>query len=124
MPTTDQLRAKLIEKLQELFQLDQPELDFGFYRIMHAKAEQVQRFLENDLLTEVQQAFADGNSGKQAELKAAYEALLSQAQGLGAAVLPAVYSFVVSHHHAPGTATAELCRRLRLYALAVFLAPA
>lgn len=85
MPTTDQLRAKLIEKLQELFQLDQPELDFGFYRIMHAKAEQVQRFLENDLLTEVQQAFADGNSGKQAELKAAYEALLSQAQGLGAA---------------------------------------
>lgn len=80
MPTTPQLRAKLIEKLQELFQLDQPELDFGFYRIMHAKAEQVQRFLENDLLAEVQQAFADGNSGKQAELKAAYEHALEQAR--------------------------------------------
>lgn len=80
MPTTDQLRTKLIEKLQELFQLDQPELDFGFYRIMHAKAEQVQRFLENDLLAEVQQAFADGNSGKQAELKAAYEEELSKAK--------------------------------------------
>jgi len=62
MPTTDQLRTKLIEKLQELFQLDQPELDFGFYRIMHAKAEQVQRFLENDLLDEVKQAFADGSA--------------------------------------------------------------
>lgn len=80
MPTTDQLRTKLIEKLQELFQLDQPELDFGFYRIMHAKAEQVQRFLENDLLTEVQQAFADGSAGKQGELKAAYEQALEQAR--------------------------------------------
>jgi adenine-specific DNA-methyltransferase len=84
MPTTDQLRAKLIEKLQELFQLDQPELDFGFYRIMHAKAEQVQRFLENDLLAEVQQAFADGSAGKQAELKQAYEDALAQAKKFGA----------------------------------------
>lgn len=84
MPTTDQLRTKLIEKLQELFQLDQPELDFGFYRIMHAKAEQVQRFLENDLLTEVQQAFADGNSAKQAELKQDYEDALAQARKFGA----------------------------------------
>ena len=84
MPTTEDLRKKLIEKLQELFQLDQPELDFGFYRIMHAKAEQVQRFLENDLLTEVQHAFADGNSGRQAELKAAYEDALAQARKFGA----------------------------------------
>jgi adenine-specific DNA-methyltransferase len=84
MPTTDQLRTKLIEKLQELFQLDQPELDFGFYRIMHAKAEQVQRFLENDLLDEVKQAFADGSAGKQAELKTAYEDALAQAKKFGA----------------------------------------
>ncbi|MBX7130557.1 MAG: hypothetical protein K1X58_14645, partial [Flavobacteriales bacterium] len=84
MPTTAQLRDKLIEKLQELFQLDQPELDFGFYRIMHAKAEQVQRFLENDLLAEVQQAFADGTSAKQAELKQAYEEALAQAKKFGA----------------------------------------
>ena len=27
---------KLLEKLKELFQLNQPELDFGIYRIMHA----------------------------------------------------------------------------------------
>jgi adenine-specific DNA-methyltransferase len=84
MPTTDQLRTKLIEKLQELFQLDQPELDFGFYRIMHAKAEQVARFLKEDLLTEVQQAFADGNSAKQAELKQDYEDALAQARKFGA----------------------------------------
>ena len=27
--------AKLVTLLRELFQLDQPDLDFGFYRIMH-----------------------------------------------------------------------------------------
>ena len=41
MPTAEQLRSRLVNKLKELFQLDQPDLDFGFYRIMHAKAEQV-----------------------------------------------------------------------------------
>lgn len=30
--------------------MNQPDLDFGFYRITHAKAGQVTRFLEDDLL--------------------------------------------------------------------------
>ena len=49
MPTTEKLRNKLISKLTELFQLDQPDLDFGFYRIMQAKAEQVKSFIDKDL---------------------------------------------------------------------------
>lgn len=57
MPTTQQLRTRLANKLKELFQLDQPDLDFGFYRIMHAKAEQVTAFIENDLLKIVADAF-------------------------------------------------------------------
>ena len=50
MPTTEKLRNKLMSKLTELFQLDQPDLDFGFYRIMQAKAEQVKSFIDKDLL--------------------------------------------------------------------------
>jgi len=46
MPTVQQLRKRLMDKLTELFQLDQPDLDFGFYRIMHAKARQVQEFID------------------------------------------------------------------------------
>ena len=46
MPSAESLRIRLLKKLQELFQLDQPDLDFGFYRIMHAKAQQVQTFIE------------------------------------------------------------------------------
>ncbi len=38
---------KLKTLLQELFQLDQPDLDFGLYRVMHAKSAEVSQFLEN-----------------------------------------------------------------------------
>ena len=70
MPTTDQLRQRLIKKLNELFQLDQPDLDFGFYRIMHARAKEVQSFINNDLLNIVSDAFGDIDETRKAELKA------------------------------------------------------
>ena len=47
---------KLKTLLQELFQLDQPDLDFGLYRVMHAKSAEVSQFLDNDLLPVVQAA--------------------------------------------------------------------
>ncbi|NLF95996.1 MAG: hypothetical protein GX569_04595, partial [Candidatus Riflebacteria bacterium] len=58
MPTVYKLRNRLMNKLKELFQLDQPDLDFGFYRIMHAKSDQVRDFLENDLLKIISDEFA------------------------------------------------------------------
>lgn len=57
MPTPQQLRERLLKKLSELFQLDQPDLDFGFYRIMHTKAQEVQDFIGTDLLKIVADAF-------------------------------------------------------------------
>ena len=59
MPSAQKSRDRLITLLKELFQRDQPELDFGLYKIMHAKSEQVTRFLENDLLGEIKQAFGE-----------------------------------------------------------------
>jgi adenine-specific DNA-methyltransferase len=50
---TDTNPAKLITLLRELFQLDRPDLDFGIYRIMHAKSGEVTQFLERDLLPQV-----------------------------------------------------------------------
>jgi adenine-specific DNA-methyltransferase len=61
----EKLQQRLIGKLKELFQLDQPDLDFGFYRIMHAKAGQVTAFLETDLPAIIREAFADGDSDDQ-----------------------------------------------------------
>ncbi|HHQ69474.1 MAG TPA: site-specific DNA-methyltransferase [Halothiobacillaceae bacterium] len=83
MPSAEQLRSRLLKKLSELFQLDQPDLDFGFYRIMHAKAQEVQDFISTDLLKIVADAFGDVDEARKAELQAAYEKAIETAKGFG-----------------------------------------
>ncbi len=46
-------------KLREIFQLDHNELDFGLYRIMKLKANEISNFIENDLLKEVKDGLAE-----------------------------------------------------------------
>jgi len=43
----------LVTKLREVFQIDRPDLDFGIYRIMNARADQITRYLEHDLREKV-----------------------------------------------------------------------
>ncbi|MFA6233750.1 MAG: site-specific DNA-methyltransferase, partial [Bacteroidota bacterium] len=59
---------KLKSLLMELFQLDQPDLDFGLYRVMHAKSAEVSQFLDVDLLPQVQEAFGLYKNADKAEL--------------------------------------------------------
>ena len=78
MPSADQLRTRLIGKLKELFQLDQPDLDFGFYRIMHMKSAEISAFLDKDLLQIIADTFE--NSAKdqaKSELELALEKITS-----------------------------------------------
>ena len=75
---------KLKTLLKELFQLDQPDLDFGLYRIMHAKADEVSQFLDVDLLPQVGAAFASYQTSDKAELEKELAKAIEQAQGLGA----------------------------------------
>lgn len=84
MPSAAQLRSRLLKKLSELFQLDQPDLDFGFYRIMHAKAQEVQDFIGTDLLKIVADVFGDVDEARKAELQAAYEKAIQTAKDFGA----------------------------------------
>lgn len=74
---------KLKTLLKELFQLDQPDLDFGLYRIMHAKAGEVTQFLEKDLLPQVREAFSLYKTADRAELEKELAKAIEQAQGLG-----------------------------------------
>jgi len=85
MPTVEQLRSRLLKKLTELFQLDQPDLDFGFYRIMHAKAQEVQEFVSTDLLRIVEEAFGDADEVRKVELKANIEKEIRAATDYGVA---------------------------------------
>ena len=84
MPSAEQLRSRLLKKLSELFQLDQPDLDFGFYRIMHAKAQEVQDFIGTDLLKIVADAFGDADEARKAELQAENLETRKEAEAVGA----------------------------------------
>lgn len=75
---------KLVTLLKELFQLDQPDLDFGIYRIMHAKAGEVTQFLERDLLPQVKAAFASYQPADKTALQSDLGKAIESAQALGA----------------------------------------
>jgi adenine-specific DNA-methyltransferase len=75
---------KLKTLLKELFQLDQPDLDFGLYRIMYAKGAEVTQFLDKDLLPQVQQAFSLYRTADKVELEQERARTIQQAQALGA----------------------------------------
>ncbi|GLI53357.1 site-specific DNA-methyltransferase [Thermodesulfovibrio yellowstonii] len=44
--------------LKELFQFEASDLDFGIYRIMNYKRSQIENFIERDLITKIESAFA------------------------------------------------------------------
>lgn len=48
----------LVKKLKEIFQIDKPELDFGVYRILNARAVEISDYLENRLKAKVQASLA------------------------------------------------------------------
>jgi adenine-specific DNA-methyltransferase len=75
---------KLKTLLKELFQLDQPDLDFGLYRVMHAKSAEVSQFLDKDLLPQVKAAFGQYKSADKAEIEKELSKAVGQAQALGA----------------------------------------
>src|SRR6266536_4012954 len=75
---------KLKTLLKELFQLDQPELDFGLYRIMHAKRSEVTQFLDKNLLPQVKEALGLYKTADKAELEKELARAIEQGQALGA----------------------------------------
>ncbi|MBL0687576.1 MAG: hypothetical protein JJV95_07675, partial [Sulfurospirillum sp.] len=62
-------QKKLLKILNEIFQLDQSDLDFGIYRIMNTKSQEINEFLDNDLLSSIASAFSSNdNSAIQTKL--------------------------------------------------------
>src|SRR3972149_462354 len=49
---------KFKDILREMFQMDQADLDFGIYRIMNAKRDEIEKFLDKELLPQVKEEFA------------------------------------------------------------------
>lgn len=78
-----QRREKFAELLREMFQLNQPELDFGLYRIMHARKDDINRFIDQDLPRITREAFANFASADKVELEKELEQARKAAQDAG-----------------------------------------
>jgi len=59
---------ELVAKLREIFQIDRPELDFGIYRILNARAGEINDYLENRLAEKVQAALSSGNESQREQV--------------------------------------------------------
>ena len=55
--------------LGEFFTFDQADLDFGIYRIMSLRREEIRRFLDDDLLPQVREALGDVAAGERAVIE-------------------------------------------------------
>lgn len=67
---------KLKKILQRMFQMDQADLDFGIYRIMNQKREEIERFLDKELLPQVKQEFTRYKSAEARERQKELERLV------------------------------------------------
>jgi adenine-specific DNA-methyltransferase len=74
---------ELVAKLREIFQIDRPELDFGIYRILNARAGEINDYLENRLAEKVEAALAGGNAASTQQLQAELQDAEKNAQALG-----------------------------------------
>jgi len=66
---TNEKKQRLLALMQSMFQLDQPDLDFGLYRIMHAKREQIESFLNTEFDKLIDKVFANKGARHEEEAK-------------------------------------------------------
>ncbi|GAB7218290.1 DNA methyltransferase [Vibrio comitans] len=74
---------QLVLKLREIFQIDKPELDFGIYRILNARADEINDYLENKLKAKVQAALSEAGNANKEELEKQLAEAIKGAEALG-----------------------------------------
>lgn len=74
---------KLVTKLRELFELDKADLDFGIYRIIAQRQDEIQQFLDHDLKQSVQAVLKDGDGSQRESLQRELDAAIKSMQDLG-----------------------------------------
>lgn len=60
---------KFIATMKKVLMLDQADLDFGIYRIMNQKRDQIESYLNNDLHRQVTEAIRENASSDAEALK-------------------------------------------------------
>ena len=75
--------AELITKLREIFQINRPDLDFGIYRILNARAGEIGAYLENRLPQKVSEALSAGSVASAQQLQVELQDAEKNAHALG-----------------------------------------
>ena len=60
---------QLKDVLNDIFELNKADLDFGIYRIMNQKRKQVNEFIEKQLPEDIKQAFSETQSYDKTEIE-------------------------------------------------------
>ena len=77
---------ELKSHLRDMFQLDRGDLDFGIYRVMNIKRDEVEEFLENRLLPQVREILGEYSSSNRSDLQEELERIIKNLQDAGAEV--------------------------------------
>lgn len=75
--------TELTHKLKEIFQINRADLDFGIYRILNTRSQEIERYLGETLPRTVRQAFDENQSEQLSGWKNELEQAKKQAQELG-----------------------------------------
>ena len=75
--------GRLRETLNELFMIDQADLDFGLYRIMNVRRDEIRRFLDRNLLPKVRQVLDQMQENERTALQTQLDDATEQARQLG-----------------------------------------
>lgn len=73
----------LVKKLKEVFQIDKPQLDFGIYRILNSRVDDINDYLENRLKAKVEESLNNANAQNLQHLEQALQDAIKQAESLG-----------------------------------------
>ncbi len=76
-------RERLKELLNDLFRIESSDLDFGIYRIMNQKREEINKFIENDLDKYLDEALKSIQDDKKKELEEELEKVKKNLAKLG-----------------------------------------
>ncbi|XWY20319.1 site-specific DNA-methyltransferase [Bisgaard Taxon 45] len=76
--------SELTRKLKEIFQIDRADLDFGIYRILNTRSQEIERYLTLTLPNAVKKAFGSHQNEQLAQWQSELAQAQKQAQALGA----------------------------------------
>ena len=96
--------------LDELFMFDRADLDFGLYRIMNVRRDEIRRFLDHDLLPKVREALGEMAAGDRAATEVALHEAMEQARALGfddPSTAPKVRELQAKYQATPDNAAVE-----------------